>query len=290
MKSMTGFGRGSAEVHGWRIEMEVQSVNQKRGLDLNFLLPRDYTFLERILRQEAGRAAARGRLTLSLQIKAPPAPEGLRVNRARLKAAHREALELARDLGLAEPASLDFLLKLPGVLETPSPAPDPAVLEKAVLQATRTALANWNAFRQREGSHLVRELGRLLALIQKQVARLHKAAGQAKAHLGSSLKKRLREAGLELGRDDERVAKEIALLVERADVTEELARLDAHLDEARRIISSGGEVRPLEFLLQEIGREVNTVGSKSQSLAISRCVVTIKADLEKMREQIQNLE
>ncbi len=290
MKSMTGFGRAIADISGWRVEVEVQSVNQKRGLDLHISTPREYAQLERPLREVASGAALRGRLSLALQVKAPPAPEGLNINRAKLKAAHREALELARDLGLTESVSLDFLLRLPGVLESTVRPPDPEALGKATARAARAALADWNAFRQREGAHLARELARLLTGIRKHVARINASVSKAKTHLGDSLKKRLREAGLELGRDDERVAKEIALLIERADVTEELARLAAHLDEAARLISSGGEGRTLEFLLQEIGREVNTIGSKSQSLPITRSVVAIKAELEKMREQIQNLE
>lgn len=290
MNSMTGFGRATAQIQGWHLDIEAQSVNQKRGFDLLISTPRDYSFLERPLREAAVGAASRGRLTLTAQVKAPPAPQGLRVNRNHLRAAHREAQQLAKDLGLPAPTSLEFLLRLPGVLETSPQPPNPETLCQAAADATRRALTAWNRFRQREGAHLARELARLLTLIQRHLTPIRSAAGKAKTSLATSLHQRLRDAALDIRPDDDRIAREIALLVERADITEELARLTAHLEEARRLIRAGGEARPLEFLLQEVGREVNTIGSKSQSLTITRSVVAIKAELEKMREQLQNLE
>lgn len=290
MKSMTGFGKGAVEVKGWRVEVEVQSVNQRRGFDLVVSVPRDHGYLERFLREVCAGVAGRGRLTVSVGVRPPPAPDGLGVNRARLRAVREAARDLAEELGVAEPASLEFFLGLPGVLEPVGGQAEPEVLGQAAIRAARAALKEWDGFRAREGKELARELARLLGAARRQVVRMAAAAGKAKVDLGASLRRRLREAGLELGRDDERVAKEIALLVERADITEELARLGSHLEEAGRLIGAGGEGRALEFLLQEAGREVNTIGSKTQSLAISRCVIALKGDLEKMREQIQNLE
>jgi uncharacterized protein (TIGR00255 family) len=291
MKSMTGFGRADRTVQGFRIHVEVQSINQKRGLDVSLNLPREYSHLEQPLRDLAGAGLSRGRVSLSLTVKAVHPGGEFRIDRKRLKDVHKELKALGKELDLPGEVSLEFLLKIPGVILAGEAATAPETLQKEVLAVAKVALAQMHAFRDREGAHLAKELKRLFVGVGKKVTSIDRMSGRAKRDLRLGLERRLREAGLVVGPDDERVAREVVLLVEKSDLTEELARLEAHLMEAVRLLSSGDPAgRTLEFLLQEIGREVNTIGSKSQTLAITQDVVAIKAELEKIREQIQNLE
>lgn len=296
MKSMTGFGAAEGPVLGQRYKVECSSVNSKKGVDLLVSLPREFSSLEKELRDLIEKEISRGRITVSVQAvsgkkNAAAAEKVLSVDRAKLKAFHREFKLLGKELGADDRVSLEFLLRLPGVmLESASEVP----VEKAgpeLLKLTAKALQDFQKSRDREGQHLCKDLGDRFVLIegyQEKVAALQ--PGVLKKYR-ENLQQRIKDAGIDVAADDERLLKEIVLFSDRSDVSEEQTRLKAHLAEARRLLKSKKSIgRNMDFLIQEIGREINTTGSKANDIAISKLVVEMKTELEKIREQVQNLE
>ncbi|MGE5182360.1 MAG: YicC/YloC family endoribonuclease [Acidobacteriota bacterium] len=291
---MTGFGRGTAEQAGTRATVDVRAVNH-RFLDLKL---RGAPLAPAVEEQVASRvrtAIERGAVTVSIHVHRPTG--ATRIDDAAARAAYDTLAELARNLG-TPPPELALVLAQPGVVVT---GDDEAEDSPAVLAALDAALAQLAAMRQAEGGALARELtGRLdeLARIRAQIAELAKGLPeQLHRRLSERLRKLLRDEATDKANDaagwldPARLAQEVALLADRADVTEELVRLASHLDQARALIAGqGGAGRRLDFLVQELGRELNTIGSKSAAAEISAQVVEAKAVLEKVREQVQNVE
>ncbi len=291
---MTGFGRGTAEQAGSRATVDIRAVNH-RFLDLKL---RGAPIAPAIEEQVASRVRAaleRGAVTVSIHVHRPGG--ATRIDDAAARAAYDTLAELARNLG-THPPELALVLAQPGVVVTGDDEPEDS---PAVLAALDAALAQLAAMRDAEGSALARELaGRLdeLERIRAQIAQLAKALPeQLQRRLAERLKKLVRDDANDRANDASgwldpaRLAQEVALLADRADVTEELVRLASHLDQARALI--GGQAaagRRLDFLVQELGRELNTIGSKSAAAEISALVVEAKAVLEKVREQVQNVE
>ncbi len=293
LSSMTGFARTEGITEGLAWAWELRSVNS-RGLDLRFRLPPGYDALEPALREAVGKQLKRGSVTANLTTK--------REEQTRLAAdpvALDEVLRLATDLAAripgGAPPRAEALLALPGVLRPAAALVDEAAAaaqQNAVRAAFAEALDQLVASRRAEGARLAATLGGLL----DEVAALHAQAGveaadqpaAQRARMLESVQSLLREIG---GLPEERIAQEVAILASRSDVREELDRLSSHIAAARGLLAEAVNVgRPLDFLVQEFNREANTLCSKSASIALTATGLRLKAVLEQLREQVQNIE
>lgn len=293
MKSMTGYGRGECARGGVKVTVELSSVNRKQT-EISLNLPRELEPLEPLVRDEIHRRISRGRLTAKISLHAAENnfTAGVRLNVPLARAYVRELGRLAKELDLAGPVTLDSLLRAPGVLQADDQFDDAERFRPAVEKALREALAVLVQMRAREGSHLAADLKRRMGAIRKSAGRIHKQAPEVVKRFQQQLRERIRNAGLEMpGIDDERLLKEVVYFADRSDISEELTRLESHFQQFEDCLRSNEPVgRTLDFLAQEMNREVNTIGSKANDSLISREVVTLKAELEKFREQVQNIE
>jgi uncharacterized protein (TIGR00255 family) len=293
MNSMTGYGWGETSQDGLKITVETSSVNRKQS-EVSVSLPRDLEVLEAQVRDEVNRRVARGRVTVRVNLEAADGQEGARVrlNRPLAEAYVRELRKLAKDLQLNPEIGVDLLMRAPGVLESNSQIHDAEALWPAVQKALGTALGLLAKMRSREGANLKKDLADRIGVMRKAVARVRKEAPLVQKRYREQLLARIKSAGLdELQVDEERVTKEVVLFADRSDISEELTRLQSHFQQFDDCLKSTEPVgRTLDFLAQEMNREINTVGSKANDGSISREVVILKTELEKFREQAQNVE
>jgi uncharacterized protein (TIGR00255 family) len=293
MKSMTGYGRGECAREGFKVTVELSSVNRKQA-EISVNLPREMEMLEAQMRDLINRHIARGRLTVrvSLHTAAGKASARMHLNLPLAQAYARELGRLARQLKLAGPVSLDHLVRAPGVFQTDEELADAEHLWPAVDKALRQALAALVKTREREGAHLAEDLDAHVTLMRRCAARVQAQAARAAERYRQQLLERIKSAGLETpAADDERLLKEIVFFADRSDISEELTRLQSHFQQFNDCVKSKEPVgRMLDFLAQEMNREINTIGSKANDALISREVVILKAELEKFREQAQNVE
>jgi len=298
MRSMTGFGRGVAEHGGVRATVDLCSVNH-RFLDLKMrgsLGPA----LEEQIAAKVRAVIERGAVTVSVNVAG--AATATRIDRDAAKRAHAQLAALAAELG-TEPPALGLILGQPGVQVAAETVDD-----AAILTATASALAQLDEMRATEGLALATELVARLDWLAQLRGRIAELAATVPAQQQKRLQDRLTKLGLVAGGrdgggsaaegqrgaidvDPQRLAQEVAILADRADITEELVRLASHLEQARSLLAGSGAIgRRLDFLTQELGREINTIGSKSAAAEITAAVVEAKATLEKLREQVQNVE
>ena len=293
MKSMTGYGRGEGAQEGFKVTVELSSVNRRQS-EIAVYLPRELEPLESRLRDEINRRIARGRLTVKVALHAADGSwtGQVKLNATLAKAYARELNRLARDLKLPDPVTLEVLVRAPGVLQTEEGLSDAAAFWPAVEKALCQALDALIRMREREGAHLSRDLQKRMMLVRRSVERVQKQAPEVLKRYQEQLRERVKNAGLETPAvDDERLLKEIVYFADRSDISEELTRLRSHFEQFADCLKAKEPVgRTLDFLAQEMNREVNTIGSKANDSLISREVVTLKAELEKFREQVQNVE
>jgi len=291
MTSMTGHGRGTAAATGISVTVECASVNRKQ-LDLAIQLPREWAGMEPAIREEAASFARRGRVQIQVTGQASAGHQRQMIDNAAAKTACANLRKLQRELKLDGEVTLAMVLQCPGVLLAASPpSSDPAKAWPMVKKALRVALTQMRAMREREGDHLRKELEKQGKTLSRHLVQLRKLAPAVVIHHRRHLEQRLKNAGLELGKIEHRLIEELAVFAERCDITEELTRLESHLEQYF-VLLQGDEAagRTLEFLTQEIFRELNTAGSKSNDARISQLVVDCKSGLDKIREQILNLE
>jgi uncharacterized protein (TIGR00255 family) len=287
MKSMTGFGRGERATGGVRVTVEIGTVN-RRNAELIFNLPRELAPCEPALRDLLAPAIARGRATVTASVSAGKTPRPL-VDRILFRRLHAELSDLHRSLRLPGSPSFSDTVRLYAAAareESTAAAPDTA----AVLSAARAALKALDSMRIREGSHLAAELRRLLASFAREIAAIRKLAPGVTRRHREALRARLDSVAPGLAADDERLARELALVADRSDITEELSRLESHLAQFRSGLDAEAAGRTLDFLAQEMFRECNTIGAKASSADIAHRVVAAKTELERIREQVQNVE
>jgi len=293
MKSMTGYGRGESAQDGFKVTVELSSVNRRQS-EISVYLPRELEALEPRIRDEINRRIARGRLTIKVSLHAANGswPGRVKLNAALARAYARELNRLARELKLAGAVTLETLVRAPGVLQTDEGLTDAETFRPAVEKALQKALGALIKMREREGTHLAKDLQKRIAVVRKSVERVQKQAPEVVKRFQEQLRERIKNAGLEMPDvEDERLLKEIVYFADRSDISEELTRLQSHFQQFDDCVKSGEPVgRTLDFLAQEINREVNTIGSKANDSLISREVVSLKAELEKFREQVQNVE
>ena len=288
---MTGYGRGAAERGRRRVTIEIRSVNH-RFLDVKVRGPALEPAVEEIVAGKVRDRMERGAVIAVVRLESRAAA-GLHIDRDAARAAHAALRELAAELGTAPPG-LDLVVAQPGVIGAPEHAGDDDELLAAIGAAADAAIDALVEMRDAEGAVLARELVGRAETLRAMVAELATGADAVPAETRRRLDERLRRllADVDAAVDPARLAQEVALLADRADVTEELVRLGSHLDQLAAVVAgeNGPVGRRLDFLLQEIGRELNTIGSKSPSAEIVNRVVTAKVELEKLREQAQNVE
>lgn len=290
MKSMTGYGRASSAIDNLSLTVQVSSVNRKT-LDLTIGLPEEWESLEAAIGEQVRRVAARGKVHVDIEVTGGrPATEATWDEAAATAALARLKAFAARE-GVAFQPTAELLWQVANAQRRADAFPAADVAQPAVTEAVANALRSFVAMRAREGEALLVDFIRRGETLHRLVEAIAARAPQVPAHYRGQLTKRLREAGLELDLDDERVLREIALFADRCDVTEELTRLRSHLEQFATLLKTEGEIgRKAEFLLQEIGREVNTIGSKANDVTIARAVIELKNELERVREQMANVE
>lgn len=287
---MTGYGRGAASLDGMEAQVEMTSVNRKQ-LDITFVLPRELAEFEPALREMIAATFSRGRITVSGSLR-QLGTNTVVVNEEAARRGLEQLRRLQRKLNLPGEISFETLLSLPGVVRSEGSPVLSSAGKKALLAATQAALRELAAMRDREGAALRRDLLKRTANLGRTVKKIRRIAPAALRRHRNNLEKKLREANLPFDLNDERVQREIVLFADRCDITEELTRMESHLAQFVDKSSQNGEPvgRTLEFLCQEMGRELNTIASKASDADISQLAVEAKAELERMREQLANVE
>ncbi|MBQ86046.1 MAG: YicC family protein [Gammaproteobacteria bacterium] len=285
--SMTAFSRQQSEQEWGSLTWEIRSVNH-RYLETSIRLPDIFRSLENQVRERVRKAISRGKVECQLRYTAQEIPGStISLNENLVQQLMEASVRIQKSLGEARsPGSMD-ILRWPGVIAEQSL--DNQILEAAALSLLQSALAELVATREREGRELDSLLGQRITLIRRLVAEMRSKMPDILAAQRQSLLQKLEEFKAEL--EPTRLEQEVALLAQKADVDEELDRLDAHLSEVERVIKSDGQKgRRLDFLMQELNREANTLSSKSIVVETTRSAVEIKVLVEQMREQIQNIE
>lgn len=288
---MTGYGRGESAFGGTKFSVEVNSVNRKQS-DVTVNLPRELAELEPRIRDLINSRISRGRLNVAVAYHRSAAASEKPALDTELARAYFAAIEdLREELNLAGEISIDTLLRAPGVLRLPEEQVSPDDAWEHVEKALESALADLIEMREREGRHLAKDLIGRLKVVRKSVRAIKELHPAVASKYRQSLHERIQRAGVDLPIDDERLTKEVIFFAEKSDVSEELIRLESHLAQFAHNLRREEPVgRTLDFVVQEIYREFNTLGSKANDAAISQLVVTCKSEMEKIREQIQNIE
>ena len=291
IRSMTGFGAGRGEASGEALTVELRSVNGK-FCEVKPRLPRELSSLETELVKTVKARLHRGVVDVFVRRETASVRGLLPQVDLALAAAYAKALrELKSELGLEGEPSIRDLAQLQGVISLGETAADPAAMGTALQAALLLALQALEEMRKREGEALARDLLARLDTIEKGAQSIAALAPTQVEAARERLNARVVELTRGIALDPARLAQEVALIADRTDVAEELTRLASHLEQARGLVSSDLPAgRKLEFLVQEVNREINTIGSKSQHAAIAAQVVDLKAELERVREQIQNVE
>ena len=288
---MTGYGRGEVDHGGAKLSVELNSVNRKQS-DIVVNLPRDLAELEPRIRQTINEKISRGRMNVlvTLQESANGA-RTLALDTGLARSYHEAMLTLQKELNAPGEITIGTILQAPGVMRSPEHSIDAAEAWPVLQQALAAALAELIKMREREGKHLAKDLIHRLKVLRKEIKEVRTLYPEVVKKYRSALLERIEKAGLNLPIDDERLLKEISFFADRSDISEELTRLESHLAQFAHHLRKNEPVgRTLEFITQEIFRELNTLGAKSNDAATSQHVVACKSELEKIREQIQNLE
>lgn len=289
---MSGFGLGKASGHGRRYRVECSSVNRK-GLDIVVTLPRGFNALEPQVREEVQTLVKRGRIHVAIteEILTDTSTKNHFINQTAAVAAWKELLQLQHTLKISASPSLDTLLCLPGIVNEESAHQiDLAATWKLVQQALNVALKAFLQMRVKEGKHLTADLKKRVTLLEQIVKKSVARAPMILQGRRTQLKKRLADLGTPIRTEDPSFLRELALFAERSDIHEELVRLQSHLIQCHELLASAGEARTFDYLAQEMFREFNTLGNKASDATTSRWVVQAKSELDKIREQLANLE
>ena len=287
---MTGFGRATATLpDGTELSVVARGVNH-RFLDLAIKMRDEFAPLEPALRRLVGEFVLRGHVDLFIRSQRPAG----RTATFDPEAAARYAglwNEMASANGLPSYLSARDLLSLPGVVRTDEPAEGDEAVREALVATVRKALEDFDATRRTEGLAVKGALEAILVRLEEGVARLDRERDQVAARLAETLRERVRKLAEGIPLDEGRLAQEVALLADRADISEEIDRQKAHLVEVRTRLGEEGAVgKRLDFLAQELHRETNTAGQKSRELPALRAVLDLKSDVEALKEQVQNVE
>jgi len=289
---MTGYGRGDAGKDGFKFTVELNSINRKQS-DISINLPKELIELESRIRDEINAHLSRGRINVVVAFHRSnaKAEDQVELDMGLAKAYHRAIQKLQKEIKLNGSLTLDTILRAPGVMKLAETTVDAESVWPHVEAALRKAIGGLVKMREKEGKFLANDLSERLSLLEGGLELIRKTAPEIITRYREQLHARIKEAGLDVSLDDERLVKEVVFFADRADISEEITRLSSHLKQFRDCLKSNEPVgRTLDFLAQEMGREINTIGSKANAAEISQQVVKMKAELEKIREQIQNIE
>jgi uncharacterized protein (TIGR00255 family) len=288
---MTGYGRAEVVHAGRKFSVELNSVNRKQS-DVVINLPRDLGELEPRIRQTINEKISRGRTNATIALHSSPnGARNLALDTELARSYHEAMRALQKELNAPGEITISTILQAPGVMRFPEQALNAEDAWPAIDRALRGALSDLIKMREREGKHLAKDLIHRLKAIRRKLKEIHAFHPDVVKRYRDVLLDRIQKAGLPIASDDERLLKEILFFADRADVSEELTRLESHLAQFAHHLRSKEPVgRTLEFITQEMFRELNTLGAKANDAAISQRVIACKAELEKIREQSQNLE
>lgn len=292
LNSMTGFGQGFVRRSGLRVDVEISSVNRKQ-LDISVNMPRPLQSLEPWIQEQVSHHISRGRVSLQIGVQAADGRGAaeVRINEALARRVAKEMKRISDDLGVRGDISASDLIRIPGVLVIEDAG---ANLERArplIEEALARALRAFAAMRRREGQAMVKDLSARLDLLEKFTRHISERAPTLPQRYRVQLRERIKQLAGDLPVSDERLEKEVVMFADRSDVTEELTRLGSHLKQARGMLKQKEPAgRSLDFLAQEMFREINTIASKASDAAIASVVVGFKTELERLREQVQNIE
>jgi uncharacterized protein (TIGR00255 family) len=292
MISMSGFGSGKGEAEGYRYLVECNSVNRK-GLEIVIVLPRGLTSLEPRVREEVQKKIYRGRIHVAITSEQTTSATktGSILDPTVVKKALKELEHLQKSLHISAPITLETLLLVPGVLR--NEALEEIDLEaawKPIQKALKKALESHQLRRAREGKNLVADLEKHILLLSKITKKIQTRVPTLFVNRRNQLLARLAELSVPISPDDPSLLRELIFFSERSDINEEVIRLQSHLVQCRELLTKRGEARTLDYLAQEMFREFNTLANKANDAEISRWVVQSKSEIDKIREQLANLE
>lgn len=291
VKSMTGYGRAVETVNGREFTVEVRSVNN-RYLDCTVKLPRTVSFAEDAVKQAVKVSLSRGKVDVFVSLRAEQEEAAqVSLNRKVLEGYLGAMRQMVTDYGVRDDISAAALSRLPEVFTVEKPDVDEAQLQADLLTVLDHALTQYDAMRSTEGRALEADLRGRGETILTLVSQVEQGSGRTVTDYRTRLEAKMREVLENTAIDEARILTEAAIFADKVAVDEETVRLRSHLDQMNTMLTAGGPVgRKLDFLLQEMNREANTIGSKCSDVQLTRIVVDIKAELEKIREQTQNLE
>ena len=290
---MTGYGRGESAQNGYKAIVEISSVNRKQ-CEISLSLPRELETLESRIRDILNRSISRGRCSvrISLHLSEEVSLNHVRLNKALARHYYEELKQLVSALGLPDPVTLDHIVRAPGIVQLDENTEDIEKFWGTIERALQQAIQSLIKMREREGSHLLKDLTERVTVMRKSINRVQKRAPLVIKAYRKNLEAKIMDACQDKFKmDEQRLLQEILLYSDKTDVSEEITRLNSHMAQFQDCVKSKEPVgRMLDFLAQEINREINTLGSKANDTQISKEVIMLKAELEKFREQVQNVE
>lgn len=288
--SMTGFGRAQREQDGAQLTIEVQSVN-RRNLEVFINLPREWQGLERDLQALVRERVQRGKVYVTVQASLKEESDGFVWDEEALRASVARLARFAWEQGMEWKMSSDALVRLAALHKVDQWLPEGGEIRSIVEEGLREALDGLMAMRGTEGSSLAGDLRERVGQLENLLEAIGRESAGTAEHYRDQLLQRLQQSGLDIDLADERVLKEVALFADKCDISEELTRVRSHLEQFAECLEAGSPIgRKLEFIIQELNREFNTIGSKVSNVEASRHVIDGKNELERIREQIQNIE
>jgi len=290
MRSMTGYGRGQSAFNGTKICVELNSVNRKQS-EVMVNLPRELAALEPQVRDAVNARVSRGRMNVTITCESSGSVSKAMLDTTLARHYYKAMLDLQKELKASGEISIETVLRAPGVMRVPEEQISSSDAWEHIEKALGEALDDLIKMREKEGKHLAKDLIKRLKLVRQSLRKIKSAQPTVIRKYRQALLERIQKAGVEVQIDDDRLAKELVIFADKSDVSEELTRLESHFAQfAHNLRKTEPVGRTLDFMIQEIYREFNTLGSKANDVDISQLVVTCKAEMEKIREQIQNIE
>ena len=291
VKSMTGYGRAEDTLNGCTITVELRSVNN-RYLDCNVRMPRLYLFAEETIKSRVQNTISRGKVDVFVTLDSTGGEQvQVSVNQPLADGYYAALIQLAERYGLSKDISASLLSRFPDVLLAEKAEEDVEQRAQDICSVLDRALADFDQMRTREGARLEADVLSRAARIEKLVGKVEERSPQTVAEYRAKLEARMNEVLSNTQLDPARILTEAAIFADKVAVDEETVRLRSHIGQLRHMLEQGGATgRKLDFLIQELNREANTIGSKCSDIDIARHVVDIKAEIEKIREQVQNIE
>jgi len=291
IKSMTGYGAGKAEFNGKVFTVELKSVNSRYS-DFSIKMPRIYTYLEDPMRKAAAFRINRGKVDIYLNVESSGEDGSVvNVNTALAEEYLKALRNLATQFGIPSNATAETFLRIPDVFTVDKAEENAELITQTVIAALNEALDNFDKMRIAEGEKLTRDLCEHLKFIQNATEEVEKRSPKIVDEYRARIEERMRDILGSATYDETRLMTEVAIFSDKVNVNEETVRLKSHISQFEKMLADGGSVgRKIDFLIQEMNREINTIGSKSNDLEVARIVIDVKAEIEKLREQIQNVE